>query len=315
MSGNTARTNWEIENGILLEDPDSYYAIDKGERKRYMATKPWKKVVNYFTHVRISAIALLKMVMHAKSGGNLEVMGIMQGKIKDSTFIILDAFALPVQGTETRVNAAETANEYLIEYIQSCEAVSRHDHVLGWYHSHPGYGCWLSGIDVETQALNQRFQEPWLAIVIDPLRTASAGKVDIGAFRTLPESSIKSQESTSHEVTARIPIEKSQDFGVHSHRYYALNVSFFKTSHDQALLDKLWPQYWIQVLAQIPTPPLTSHYHDLALKLKHLQKVHGTKKFIPELIQWNRACGKMCSEQIHTHLSILLKSHLLTRSP
>lgn len=28
--------------------------------------------------VRISALALLKMAMHAKSGGNLEVMGVMQ---------------------------------------------------------------------------------------------------------------------------------------------------------------------------------------------------------------------------------------------
>jgi len=32
--------------------------------------------------------------------------------------------------------------------------------VVGWYHSHPGFGCWLSGVDVNTQqsfeALNQR---------------------------------------------------------------------------------------------------------------------------------------------------------------
>lgn len=39
--------------------------------------------------VRISALALLKMAMHAKSGGNLEVMGMMQGKIINDTFIIL----------------------------------------------------------------------------------------------------------------------------------------------------------------------------------------------------------------------------------
>jgi 26S proteasome regulatory subunit N11 len=23
--------------------------------------------------------------------------------------------------------------------------------VVGWYHSHPGFGCWLSGVDVNTQ--------------------------------------------------------------------------------------------------------------------------------------------------------------------
>jgi len=45
----------------------------------------------------------------------------------------------------------------------------------------------LSGIDVSTQMLNQNFQEPFVAIVIDPVRTISAGKVCLGAFRTYPK--------------------------------------------------------------------------------------------------------------------------------
>lgn len=65
--------------------------------------------------------------------------------------------------------------------------VGRQENVIGWYHSHPGYGCWLSGIDVSTQMLNQNYQEPFVAIVIDPIRTISSGKVNIGAFRTYPK--------------------------------------------------------------------------------------------------------------------------------
>ena len=65
--------------------------------------------------------------------------------------------------------------------------VGRLENALGWYHSHPGYGCWLSGIDVGTQMLNQQYQEPWVAIVVDPIRTMSAGKVHLGAFRTYPK--------------------------------------------------------------------------------------------------------------------------------
>ena len=34
--------------------------------------------VSYFKNVRISAIALIKMAMHARSGGDIEVMGLMQ---------------------------------------------------------------------------------------------------------------------------------------------------------------------------------------------------------------------------------------------
>ena len=27
----------------------------------------------------------------------------------------------------------------------------RPEMVVGWYHSHPGFGCWLSGVDINTQ--------------------------------------------------------------------------------------------------------------------------------------------------------------------
>jgi len=44
---------------------------------------------------------------------------------------------------------------------------------LGWYHSHPGFGCWMSGVDINTQqsfeALNQRA----VAVVIDPVQSVS----------------------------------------------------------------------------------------------------------------------------------------------
>lgn len=26
--------------------------------------------------------------------------------------------------------------------------------VVGWYHSHPGFGCWLSSVDINTQQVN-----------------------------------------------------------------------------------------------------------------------------------------------------------------
>ena len=93
-------------------------------------------------------------------------MGLMQGKVVGNTIVIMDSFALPVQGTETRVNAAAEANEYMVEYIQGGEKAGRLESAIGWYHSHPGYGCWLSGIDVNTQMNNQKFQDPFIAVVV-----------------------------------------------------------------------------------------------------------------------------------------------------
>ena len=62
--------------------------------------------------------------MHARSGGTLEVMGLMLGKVDGDTMVVMDAFALPVEGTETRVNAQAAAYEYMTAYIESAKLVS-----------------------------------------------------------------------------------------------------------------------------------------------------------------------------------------------
>lgn len=39
-------------------------------------------------------------------------------------FVIFDCFALPVQGTETRVNAGAEANEYIGQFSIDCDEVN-----------------------------------------------------------------------------------------------------------------------------------------------------------------------------------------------
>ncbi|KAH7144512.1 JAB1/Mov34/MPN/PAD-1 ubiquitin protease-domain-containing protein [Dactylonectria estremocensis] len=250
----TARKSWELDNNVQLIDPkrDALYNYDADAQKAIADAKPWAKDANYFKHVRISAVALIKMTMHARSGGNLEVMGLMQGYIDEDTFIVTDAFRLPVEGTETRVNAQGEANEYLVEYLDLCRAQGRQENVVGWYHSHPGYGCWLSGIDVDTEAMQQQFQDPFLAVVIDPDRTINAGKVEIGAFRTYPDDHKPGSSGTTSDGYQAVPLAKAAEFGAHSNRYYSLDVSHFKSSLDSHLLELLWHKYWVQTLSQSP---------------------------------------------------------------
>ena len=50
-------------------------------------------------------------------------MGLMQGKVVGNSLVIVDSFALPVQGTETRVNAQNEANEYMVSYISDSPSV------------------------------------------------------------------------------------------------------------------------------------------------------------------------------------------------
>lgn len=48
--------------------------------------------------------------------------------------------------------------------------------VVGWYHSHPGFGCWLSGVDINTQQSFEALSERAVAVVVDPIQSVK-GKV------------------------------------------------------------------------------------------------------------------------------------------
>ncbi|KAI1115047.1 JAB1/Mov34/MPN/PAD-1 ubiquitin protease-domain-containing protein [Nemania sp. NC0429] len=261
-----AMKSWELDNDVKLVDPtrDALYNYSPERQKEANDLRPWRSDPHHFKHVRISAVALVKMVMHARSGGSLEIMGLMQGYTDGDTIVVTDAFGLPVEGTETRVNAQDDANEYMIQYLQlSRDQGSREENAVGWYHSHPGYGCWLSGIDVGTEKMQQKFNDPFVAVVIDPDRTISAGRVEIGAFRTFPDdyeaapapSSNKASSSASRGASdggASVPLAKAEDFGAHASKYYALEVSHFKSTLDTHLLELLWSKYWVQTLSQSP---------------------------------------------------------------
>ncbi|KAL2271516.1 hypothetical protein VTJ83DRAFT_887 [Remersonia thermophila] len=246
-----------VTDKLVDRQRDALFNYSAESQAQINKAQPWNSDVHYFQSVRISPIALAKMVIHARSGGPLEVMGIMQGYVDGTAFVITDAFRLPVEGTETRVNAQSDADEYLIEYLSLCRDESRQENVIGWYHSHPGYGCWLSGIDVDTQQLQQSLG-PMVAIVIDPDRTVSSNRVDIGAFRAYPKDYKGPTANTSAAPTAAsssagsVPLTKVTDFGAHADKYYALRVEHYRSGLDGHLLERLWNKYWVQTLAQNP---------------------------------------------------------------
>lgn len=138
----------------------------------------------------------------------------------------------------------------------------------------------MSGIDVNTQATQQSFSDPFCAVVIDPDRTISAGKVEIGAFRTYPEN-YKADTSTDSDGFQTIPMDKAQDFGAHADRYYSMEVSHYKSSLDTKLLASLWNKYWIGTLSSSPLLQNrefgTRQIKDLAFKIFDANVSQGSK--------------------------------------
>jgi len=316
-----AKKTWEMSNDI--SETEEIYKFDRQSQQSMQTAKPWEKDPHFFKDIKISALALLKMVIHARSGGNVEVMGLMLGKVDGNVMIVMDAFALPVEGTETRVNAHAQAYEYMTGYLEASKQVGRLENAIGWYHSHPGYGCWLSGIDVSTQMLNQNFQDPWVAIVIDPIRTISAGKVNLGAFRTYPKGYKPPDEGPSEYQT--IPLSKIEDFGVHCKSYYQLEVSYFKSRMDTKLLDSLWNHYWVNTLSSSSlitnAEYTTGQVRDLADKLESwdhninrggyaIEREGSEKKTEDKLSKATKDSCKITTEVLHGIMTQVVKDKL-----
>jgi proteasome lid subunit RPN8/RPN11 len=47
-----------------------------------------------------------------------------------------------------KLNSYSAACSALVLLLLLCRSPEM---VVGWYHSHPGFGCWLSGVDINTQ--------------------------------------------------------------------------------------------------------------------------------------------------------------------
>ncbi|KAG6784528.1 hypothetical protein POTOM_010225 [Populus tomentosa] len=100
--------------------------------------------------VYISSLALLKMLKHGRAGVPMEVMGLMLGEFVDEyTVRVVDVFAMPQSGTGVSVEAVD--HVFQTNMLDMLKQTGRPEMVVGWYHSHPGFGCWLSGVDINTQ--------------------------------------------------------------------------------------------------------------------------------------------------------------------
>ncbi|KAL0478571.1 hypothetical protein AKO1_008159 [Acrasis kona] len=280
-SKDVARKQWETENKVKDVGNDEYYKLNQEEQQKIIEKRPWAKDPHYFKKVKMSALALLKITMHATLDTRYEIMGMVQGKVEGDTFIILDSFALPTDPNdmpESRVGMGQQAVEFTAKYVDMCdrygELTGRKENVVGWYHSHPGFRCWLSGVDVGTQRQNQQFQDPFVAVVIDPLETQASGRVDLGSFRTYPENYKPPQASSSEYQT--IPSDKVGDLGAWKDHWYTLETEYFKSSTDYNLLNLLWNKYWIKILTSSPLIKNRQYTNqqiiDVSVKLEKAEK-------------------------------------------
>ncbi|KAJ6261676.1 26S proteasome regulatory subunit rpn11 [Drechslerella dactyloides] len=199
--------------------------------------------------VYISSLALLKMLRHGRAGVPMEVMGLMLGEfVDDYTVRVVDVFAMPQSGTGVSVEAVDPV--FQTKMMDMLRQTGRHETVVGWYHSHPGFGCWLSSVDINTQQSFEQLTPRAVAVVIDPIQSVK-GKVVIDAFRLInPQSLMMGQEprqSTSNLGYLQKPSVQALVHGLNRH-YYSIAINYRKTPLEENMLMNLHKNVWTAAL-------------------------------------------------------------------
>lgn len=229
--------------------------------------------------IHISSLALLKMLIHGRAGVPLEVMGLMIGEyIDEYTVRVVDVFSMPQTATGQSVEAVD--DEYQARMLEKLEVVSRPEKVVGWYHSHPGFGCWLSMEDVMTAKSYEQLTARSVSVVVDPIQSVR-GKVVIDAFRTIPENlammQLEPRQTTSNVGFLSRPSAQALVQGLGRH-YYNMPIAYRKHEHEVRMLLNVHRKGWQEGLK------LNSVVDQRRDVLEALRKIRGfahqTEKFI-----------------------------------
>ncbi|CCV00042.1 unnamed protein product [Malassezia sympodialis ATCC 42132] len=199
--------------------------------------------------VYISSLALLKMLKHGRAGVPMEVMGLLLGTVVDDyTVSVVDVFAMPQSGTGVSVEAVDPV--FQTKMLDMLKQTGRSEVVVGWYHSHPGFGCWLSSVDINTQQSFEQLNPRAVAIVVDPIESVK-GKVVIDAFRLINPSTVmlgqEPRQTTSNIGHLTKPSIQSLIHGLNRH-YYSIAIGYRKTQLEQAMLGNLHKRTWTEGL-------------------------------------------------------------------
>src|SRR5690242_19953387 len=126
----------------------------------------------------------------------------------------------------------------------------RQETVVGWYHSHPGFGCWLSSVDINTQQSFEQLTPRAVAVVVDPIQSVK-GKVVIDAFRLInPQTLMMGQEprqTTSNLGHLNKPSIQALIHGLNRH-YYSIGIQYRKTGLEENMLMNLHKEVWTEGL-------------------------------------------------------------------
>jgi len=210
-----------------------------------MGPDPDAALADTSEQVYISSLALLKMLKHGRAGVPMEVMGLMLGEfIDDYKITVVDVFSMPQSGNSVSVEAVDPV--FQTKMLDMLKQTGRPEMVVGWYHSHPGFGCWFSGTDVNTQQSFEQLNPRAVGVVVDPIQSVK-GKVVIDCFRCISQQTMmlgqEPRQTTSNIGHLNKP---SIVFLIHggNRHYYSIALNYRKNDLEQKMLLNLGRKQW-----------------------------------------------------------------------
>ena len=145
--------------------------------------------------------ALADMEEHAQARTDVEVCGMLVGNLYRDAWgpYLLVSAAVPGNAAESRGTSVTINAETWQHFNEQLDSEHKGRKIAGWYHTHPGFGVFLSGMDLFIQ--NNFFNLPWqVAVVVDPLDG------DLGSFiwrggRSEREDFLVEEETTERKWT------------------------------------------------------------------------------------------------------------------
>ena len=248
--------------------------------------------------IYISPLSLLKMLRHGKAGIPLEVMGLMLGDyIDDYTVKCIDVFSMPQSGTETTIESIDEG--FQVKMTEMLKQTGRNEIVVGWYHSHPGFGCWLSSTDINTQKTFEQQVPRTVAVVVDPIQSVR-GKVVIDAFRTygtglelgfLGGGSGNEQRQTTSNLGE---VKRKKEFSIKQlakSTYYSILIGYRKNDLETKMLLNLRKNTWDAGFK------LTSS--SKKMDEENIKKIEDINKMTEKYVEWINGEINKTSKEIY----------------
>merc|ERR1711957_136676 len=152
--------------------------------------------------------------------------------------------SMPQSGNSVSVEAVDPV--FQTKMLDMLKQTGRPEMVGGWYHSHPGMGCGVSGTDVNTQQSFEQLNPRAVGVVVDPIQSVK-GKVVIDCFRCLSQQMVmlgqEPRQTTSNIGHLNKPSITGLIHGLNRH-YYSIAISYRKNDLEQKMLLSLGRKKW-----------------------------------------------------------------------